>query len=1733
MKRLLLCLALASSFAIPHASFAAEPLRVFIRSGPKSHGPGAHDHPSFLRDWVPLLNERGAKAAGGDAFPTKAQLDQTDVLILHLDSGGDIKIGQERKDLMEYLQRGGGIVTIHAASVSKDHDWFKSIIGGSWHHGQTKWREGPMHLYFTDHENPITKDMSNFAMDDEIYYDMDVLPECRILAGAYTPKPAGVRNEKAAKKAEEVTKGGKEVSIYDIQPQVWTYEGISNNGVAKPVGGPMAGNYYRAFTCIPGHYYANFNRPNFRVLLLRGIAWAGKRENVDELCKSDELGDHLRYVEGGPTRPEKAAAKLEVHPEFDISLVASEPLINKVMNVDWDEKGRLWVCETPEYPNGRRELNVEKWKDSGSWTKKYDRDPIDRISILTDTNGDGVMDKKHVFADKLELVTSFCFYKNGVIACAAPDIWFLEDTNGDDTADKRTKLYTGLGTGDTHAVINNLRWGLDGWVYATHGYSSGHVTSPDGKQDFGTDGSGVVRFKPDGSAFEQYASRGGNTWGLDMTWDGQVFFTQPTSGNHFLHVVLPEYVLAKGKLPGVMGTNGMLPKEPTYPLMSWPEQAYVQIDQVGSYTAAAGCAIYEGGAWPAKWNYSYFCTEPTLNIVSQFFVEKDGVTYKAHREAGREKTEFIRSKDLWFRPIENRIGPDGALYVVDFYNQAVIHNDTRGPIHGPANAAVRPDRDHYFGRIWKVQHKQAKKVEVLKLDKADAKGLGRAILRNENGPIAQQAWRLFRENFGLEKLSDVQSAEGFYASKEERSENGKGDFRTVNWRGAHFAEANFWAEREPEVDGAPVTPANEAAYVMQLIRGLRDARPETPEQWFKALSAVSRYDAGRALIVEHFAKAEDDWTRSAVIAAAADHADDVIIKALAAPEGVEALVNALIPSAKSAEKLIIACADTKADALKIIILQGIAQQLKEALALTPELTAALKGLLAQPAQPALAAAALPLVVKWDKAGVLASEVKAQIASLTGKLEDKSAAIADRITAAKALIGIGGDASALVVGILARPDSPAALQSAVIMAMDEKGSVTELVMKLNGLKPELRSQAFDAILKRPEASLALLAAIQDGKIDPKEIGPGNIARLRTHPNKQVAKQANAMVGKLNPNAKAKNELIAQLVPEVEKPGDAVKGKAMFTALCAICHRLGDLGQRDVGPQLTGMGAHGPAELLVHIIDPNREVDPSFWAWNITTKKGETLAGVIITENQASLTLRNQTGDFEIKKDDIATRENTRRSLMPEGLEALGAETLRDILAFICGGEQKFRVVDLREAYTADSRRGLFASEEATGDTVHFAKFGNITADEVPWFIMDPAKSATGANLIVLKGGGKNNVANQNPKRVEIAMHTAAKQLHLLSGIAGWGYPATKDDRVALKVTVSHSTGPSETFELKNGEAFADYNREIDVPGSDFVEGVVKRGQLRRITLPVKNSAPITKLVLESLDNGVAAVVAAVTADLTGEGPKPVQGGPVSREETKNGAAAVESGPKAGGKGDGPLVPTSPVVWEKGKTKVLVIGGGSSHNFAKFFGETDVATLKAAGFSVNYTEDRDQAAAELKNADVAIISVNRKFFDTAAYRKALFDFAAAGKGIIMLHPGTWYGFGGWPELNAQIVGGGARGHDKIHPFEVKAVKAEHAIMAGVPGSFTVEDELYYVNAEPDKIPAGTSKITVLAETSLSDKYKAAHPSVWITEHPTARVVGIALGHDARVHDLKAYQQILTNAVKWAARSAAQVK
>ena len=262
MRCLLPLLALATVFSAD----APAPLRVFLRCGPKTHGPGDHDHPAFARDWQPMLTQAGMKVSIGDAdakgvqtFPSDEELARTDVLVIHRQGGGDFK-PDERARVEKFAARGGSFVVIHAGAVAGNNasaDFYKDLVGGSWRQKVTKWREGPMELRFVDKEHPVTKGVADFGMKDEIYYDMDLRADIHPLATAPTPKKVG--------------------EGFEAQTQLWTYE--------KP-------GAQRAFVFIPGHTYVNFSRPDVKLLLLRGIAWAGRQapsERVDhaamlEIC---------------------------------------------------------------------------------------------------------------------------------------------------------------------------------------------------------------------------------------------------------------------------------------------------------------------------------------------------------------------------------------------------------------------------------------------------------------------------------------------------------------------------------------------------------------------------------------------------------------------------------------------------------------------------------------------------------------------------------------------------------------------------------------------------------------------------------------------------------------------------------------------------------------------------------------------------------------------------------------------------------------------------------------------------------------------------------------------------------------------------------------------------------------------------------------------------------------------------------------------------------------------------------------------------------------------------------------------------------------------------------------------------------------------------------------------------------------------------------------------------------
>jgi uncharacterized protein len=318
-------------------------------------------------------------------------------------------------------------------------------------------------------------------------------------------------------------------------------------------------------------------------------------------------------------------------------------------------------------------------------------------------------------------------------------------------------------------------------------------------------------------------------------------------------------------------------------------------------------------------------------------------------------------------------------------------------------------------------------------------------------------------------------------------------------------------------------------------------------------------------------------------------------------------------------------------------------------------------------------------------------------------------------------------------------------------------------------------------------------------------------------------------------------------------------------------------------------------------------------------------------------------------------------------------------------------------------------------------------------------------------------------------------------------------------------------FKNGVEFADYIRRIDVPGSKFAEGIVKGShQLRTFSRQLEMGAvEIDKITLESVNNGIAPTLVAITAELA------------------DGNAAPVSVPVAAAKpaadDDAGFVPQftdavpQPPESVKGP-RVLLVGGGSSHDFVKHFGQTDKATLAPHVGWVEFTQNANGVPAILDRVDVLVWSANQPI--SSGTRKALLEFANAGKPIVAFHPGTWYAWNNFPEWNRQIVGGGTRGHDPLGPFTVKIANTSHPVTVGVTESFPIVDELYRYVPDP-----AANAIEILAEAT-SPKNGQTFPQVFIVKHPKTRIVGITLGHDDRAHSLPEFQKLLKQAVLWVA-------
>jgi putative membrane-bound dehydrogenase-like protein len=1684
---------IVSSLGLGCLGAFAAPLQVLL---PDAGSPSAK---ALAAEIAPLLQKNGAVLEAVEGFPTAAQWEKAQVVVL---AGTDLKAfgNAPREALEKFAKRGGGIVALGGALGGGD--WMKDIAGGAWTEQSRKFSNKLM-LYAVTDGHPITKNASPFDLEDETWYDLNREPSIQVLASAFTPKVTSKRID--PRSPEKLDRA----NVYDLQPQMWTFE---------------AADKHRAFVLLPSRT-GSLRHPSIRSFLLRAISWTGRQDSADAFCSPADIAT-LRYPSGGPRTAADTVKAFEIHPGFKASVVASEPLINKPIAMQWDAKGRLWVAETPEYPNGRRPLVAESWKETGVLKPdNYDRPATDRISILSAPDAGGQFTQKTVFHEGLELITGFCLYGDGVIAVAQPDIVFI---HGEGKAQKVDRLYTGFTPRDTHFVANHFIAAPDGWIYANTGSGPAveSVSHPAVKAQLSA---GMFRFKPDGSAIEQVSSKGGNGFGAEVTSDGELFFNQATSGNPVQHVVLPEWILRKGTSRDLKTGAASVIEQRKVVRNDMPERGpFMQIDVVGGYSSSCASTVNEGGGWPAEWSNGVFCSEPILDIIHHEKLVPASATFTG--EMVRQNAEFLRSQDFWFFPIDIQFGPDGAMYVLDFYNPIVAHSDTRGPQHSAASASVRPDREHYFGRIYRIQHESAKQLAVPDLEKASPAELA-AAFKHPNKGVRFTAHRLLMGHSGanaaLPGLQAMAAGEPFAPARIlalwalERL----GQLNADTLQGA-LASTDA-SVRKAALLAVESLGAKNTANVAPL---LKDAEPRVRLTALRAMaSSPLSPDSAKALLLA-LPGFEDAWSRSAAIAAAASNAGPVLQAALASTEppsnallDLAATLSSSLTESESPQtvaKVIAAAANASPAALPLAqaVLDGIAGGAFSKAKPDPAVLPALETLLTSP-DAALSAAALPLAKAWG-GDRLAPQVAARLSTLLQLPGDASQPAAIRALLVRGLLRAGDASAETAMLALLRSNKDDGLSVEIVRQFALSGNASlgsPLTELLPGLPPLSQNALFDALSGRTEWTNAVLDALEKQTLKVTLLGPARLSKLRMHPDQPTAKRALAVINTLGSGTNpAKNTLIEKLEPEIEAgTGDVAKGKELFTAACATCHRFNGTGV-EVGPVLDGIGVHGTHEMLVHIIDPSRVVDNEHRTWNIALKNGSFAVGIIARENDRSLQLKQAGGVAqEIAIADIKTRQEVPQSLMPEGFEGLGADGLRNLFAYLKGGNSKYRALNLGNSFTTDTTGGLYQNRAAKGDTVHPVKFGIVEAEKVPFSLPDPSTTLTGGNVIVLQNRDSGSYASTLPQKVEIPVGFAAGNLHFLSGVAGWGGgPDTK--RPAMKVTMLHADGQKQVEELYSGEVFIDYNSGFDVPGSKRVSGITKQHHVRYFSLPVQNRTPIKTLVLESYKNGMSPTTLAITAD--SEAPKartvssPASAAAPGEAKPAPKPAPPKELPKSG--------ETLPAQAASGVLRALLIGGGSSHDYERFFHTADAQTLTSGGKVVAaYTSNAEEAVALMPNADVIVLSANHPSFGTPEFQQPLNLFADSGRGLVVVHAGVWYNWAPVSGYNRRFVGGGSRGHGK-GVFTVFNRQSAHPVMAGVAGEFKINDEHYRTILD-----AGTP-VEVLAETEPEAQTQQPYPAVWVVQDPKARIVGISLGHAEEAHSNPAYQTLLKNAVSWVA-------
>lgn len=1428
-------------------------------------GDQGHHQPAVrFKQLQPVMAERGIDLVYSDLVSDLNPTTLKDYAGVVVYANIDRIEPEQEKALLDYVASGKGFIPLHCASFCfRNSDAVVALMGAQFQRHGT----GVFRTILAEPDHPIMKGFKGFESFDETYVHTKHNPKDRIVL---------------------------EYRQEGDQREPWTWVRTHGKG--------------RVFYTAWGHDDRTWANAGFQNLVERGIRWAVGQDPAvvaafserPEMTPLRKDAKPFEFVDANiPFYPpnkqwgtlEKGARKMQlpVSPEesmkhmvtpvgFSVKLFTSEkPGQGKPVFMTWDEQGRLWTCETVDYPNELQAAGTGR----------------DRIRISEDTDGDFVADKFTVFAENLSIPTAIAFYRGGAIVQNATETIYLKDTNGDGQADLRKVLIKGWALGDTHGGVSNFQYGLDNWYYGMQGYNNSEPELTDGRK-ITSFRQGFFRFKVRGEGdqvavtdLEFLRSTNNNTWGLGLSEEGLIFgSTANGNPSEFMPIANRYYESVRGwsstVLGGIADSNKFEPLDP---------EVVRQVDHHGGFTAAAGHALYTARNYPKEyWNRAAFVTEPTGHLCATFILRPDGSGFRS-----KNSWNLLASNDEWTAPIMAEVGPDGNVWILDWYNFIVQHNPTpAGFKNGKGNAYESDLRDKKHGRVYRLTYANrqpndegatATTKAIRSLAGANSETLVDA-LRSDNFFWRRHAQRLLVER----------GKQDVVPSLIELAKDQNQDAIGLNVGAIHA----LWAlSGLSALDGSiPTATAQAIADLRHPSAGVRRNAVQVLPRTTAALQAILDANllndsdkpvrlaalltiaemppsdaAGDAIRVVFATSAVGDrWLPDAAISAAARH-DIHFLRAVvknSAGKLASPPTNALAIIAEhyarglpveTAAALVASLGEAQPNVAEPI-LTGLAAgwPKNKGLDLDPASDKALLGLLTK-LPPTSRGALVNLALRWGSK-TLESHVAEISKGFLDLASNDQQDEAKRIAAARQLIEFRRlDASAAAALIqLITPRTSTELSQGLLEAAGQSESPETgkaMISGLSALTPSIRPTAIRLLLSRTDWTKSMLDALEKGQIQVAELSLEQKQSLAAHVDKEVQNRAKPMLAKggglPNPD---RQKVVEELLPLTKITGDPVAGRVVFKKTCIKCHTHSGEGAK-IGPDLTGMAVHPKQELLIHIIDPSRSVEGNFRIYTVATDDGKVYSGLLASESKTAI----EVIDVEAKKHSIL-RENiedlvaSQKSLMPEGFEKQHSkEELTNLLEFLTQ-RGKFLPIPLDKVATVVSTRGMFIDERADVERLIFPDWSPKTVEGVPFVLVDPQGDKTRNALLLYSTNG--TIPNRMPKKIMLPCNSPAKAIHLLSGVSGWGFPIGEKGSVSMIVRLHYADGQSEDHALKNGEEFADYIRRVDVPKSKLAF-MLRGQQIRFLSVFPKRPDLIKEIELVKGPDQTAPVVMAITIE----------------------------------------------------------------------------------------------------------------------------------------------------------------------------------------------------------------------------------------------------------------------------------